>query len=69
LGDMAMRKTLLLGMVVAATFWLNGCVVISCKESGPPKRLYVMCSPSGEVIRMVQAPRAEPRRHSRYVLD
>jgi len=64
-----MKKALLIGVVVAATFWLGGCVVISCKESGPPKRLYVMCSPSREVIRVVQGPRAEPRPHPRYVLD
>ncbi len=64
-----MKKALLIGVVVAATFWLNGCVVISCEKPGPPKRLYVMCSPSGEVIRVINAPRAEPRRHSRYVLD
>ncbi len=64
-----MKKALLIGVVVAATFWLGGCVVISCDESGPPKRLYVMCSPSREVVRVVHAPRTEPRPHSRYVLD
>ena len=64
-----MKRTLLIGVVVAATFLLNGCVVISCEKSGPPKRLYVMCSPSREVIRIVQAPRAELRPHARYVLD
>lgn len=64
-----MKKALLIGVVVAATFWLGGCVVISCKESGPPKRLYVMCSPSREVIRVVQAPHSQPRPHPRYVLD
>jgi len=64
-----MKKALLIGVVVAATFWLGGCVVISCEEPGPPKRLYVMCSPSREVIRVIHAPRSEPRPHSRYVLD
>ena len=64
-----MKKALLIGVVVAATFWLGGCVVITCKESEPPKRLYVMCSPAREVIRVMHAPRAEPRPHSRYVLD
>jgi hypothetical protein len=62
-----MRKALLIGGVVAATFWLSGCVVITCERSGPPKRLYVMCSPSQEVIRVIHAPRSQP--HSRYVLD
>ncbi len=64
-----MKKALLIGMVVAATFWLSGCVVITCEKSAPPKRLYVMCSPSHEVIRVIQAPRTHPRPHSRYVLD
>ncbi len=64
-----MRKALLIGVVVTATFGLGGCVVISCKESEPPTRLYVMCSPSREVIRVMHAPRADPRPHSRYVVD
>ncbi len=64
-----MKKTLLIGMVVAATFWLGGCVVISCKKPESPKRLCVMCSPSREVIRVVHAPRSQPRPHSCYVLD
>ena len=64
-----MKKALLVGVVAAATFWLGGCVVISCKESEPPKRLYVMCSPVREVIRVVHAPRSEPRPRPRYVLD
>jgi hypothetical protein len=64
-----MKKALLIGVVVTATFWLDGCVVISCKESGPPKRHYVMCSPSCEVIRVVHAPHSQPRPHPRYVLD
>ena len=64
-----MRKALLIGAVVAATFWLGGCVVITCEKSGPPKRLYVMCSPAREVVRVVHTPRAEQRPHPRYVLD
>jgi hypothetical protein len=64
-----MKKALLIGVVGAATFWLGGCVVISCKEPGPPKRLYVMCSPAREAIRVMHAPRAEPRPRSRYVRD
>lgn len=64
-----MKKALLIGVVVTATFWLSGCVVITCEKSGPPKRLYVMCSPSHEVIRVMHALRAEPRPHSRYVVN
>ncbi len=64
-----MRKAVLIGVVVAATFWLSGCVVITCEKSGPPKRLYVMCNPSQEVIRVIHAPRSQPQPRSRYVLD
>ncbi len=64
-----MKKALWIGVVVAVTVWVSGCVVITSEESGPPKRLYVLCSPSREVIRVIHAPRAEPRPHSRYVVD
>jgi len=58
-----MKKTLLIGVVVAAAFWLSGCMSFSYDERRCERRPRAMRAPSREVIEIVHIPSHRPGPH------